>query len=385
MLSEYSLRTNSLIYTGDAERYAPSDPESHYDRAMVLGEIGDFAGAAMEFEEAAALRPSDYYLWLMLGEARDRANMQEGAIDAYRQSVTLAPHYAEPRWQLGNLLLRQGRADEAFGELRRAAASDPRLLPSLIDLAWGSSNGDAATIVRFVQPETDRQHVALAGFLSRHGKPAEAVSQFRAAATTRDDRKGFVNDLLNAGQLNDAYDLWSVDNAREGERATTVIHDGGFETDDVFKRGAFGWQLSRESQTVTVARDAGNPREGCCSLRVDWNGASNPSTPVISQAVIVEPRVRYNLHFSARTQDIVTGGPPFILITDPGINGRPPAAQSASLVDATGEWRDYDLGFAPGGSTHAVVISLVRQACAGAPCPIFGHLWLDGFSISQRN
>jgi len=36
---------------------------------------------------------------------------------ALRRAVELAPSYSHPRWQYGNLLLRQGRTDDAFAQL----------------------------------------------------------------------------------------------------------------------------------------------------------------------------------------------------------------------------------------------------------------------------
>ena len=50
--------------------------------------------------------------------------------------MELAPAYAYPHWYLGNLYLRNGRYNEAFAELRRAAEADPELLPQQFSLSW---------------------------------------------------------------------------------------------------------------------------------------------------------------------------------------------------------------------------------------------------------
>src|SRR5207253_8349631 len=113
------------------------------------------AGEAInEYEQAARLRPRDYFLWLSLGTARDQAGDERGALAAFQESVRLAPYYAEPRWQFGNALLRAGRLDEAFAELRRAAVSDSSLLPGLVDLVWGVYGGDAFMVQQVIQPQT---------------------------------------------------------------------------------------------------------------------------------------------------------------------------------------------------------------------------------------
>jgi hypothetical protein len=44
-------------------------------------------------------------------------------------------------------------------------------------------------------------------------------------------------------------------------------------------------------------------------------------------------------------------------------------------------WHDYLIDFTSGDSTSAIQINLLRQLCSKSPCPIFGRLWLDGFSF----
>jgi hypothetical protein len=48
---------------------------------------------------------------------------------AARQAIPLAPDYAEPHYQLGNILVRAGQTEEGFKELQLAAASNPTLFP----------------------------------------------------------------------------------------------------------------------------------------------------------------------------------------------------------------------------------------------------------------
>src|SRR6266851_680002 len=105
--------------------------------------LDEYAQARDEFQRAAQLRPRDYYLWMLLGVTSDQSGDQEGALRALRQAVALAPSYARPRWQLGNVLLRMGQLDQAFVELRQAAQSNPSLWPNVDDLAWGAYGRDA--------------------------------------------------------------------------------------------------------------------------------------------------------------------------------------------------------------------------------------------------
>ena len=77
-------------------------------------------------------------MWIELGNTREELGDNEGALAALDRAVRSAPYYAHPHWQRGNLLLRLGRYDEAFADLRQAAASNRKYFPNLMELAWAS-------------------------------------------------------------------------------------------------------------------------------------------------------------------------------------------------------------------------------------------------------
>src|SRR5712691_2680258 len=151
-LGEGADRTNDTAAADRAVSLSPSDAETHAARGGVLQRTEDYQRAVMEFQRAVQLRPRDYYLWMLLGVTEDQNGDQETALAALGQSVSLAPSYANPRWQLGNLLLRMGQTDRAFAELGRAASDNPELLPNVIDLAWGIHGGDVGAVLAIVPP-----------------------------------------------------------------------------------------------------------------------------------------------------------------------------------------------------------------------------------------
>ncbi|HZB46047.1 MAG TPA: hypothetical protein VE360_12415, partial [Pyrinomonadaceae bacterium] len=99
--------------TGEsAVRLAPDDPYARLQlarlrRVSLLPE--ELPEALRQYERAAALAPNDYLIWTELGRARASAGDAEGGIRALRRATELAPSYAQPRWHLGNVLLRAGR------------------------------------------------------------------------------------------------------------------------------------------------------------------------------------------------------------------------------------------------------------------------------------
>lgn len=394
LLSEYVVRSsllpsenlaNAVVLADEAALLAPSDPAAHRARAIALIDAGQLDEAIREYERAIALRPGHYSLWVELGRARDQAEDEQGALAAFTEAARLAPYYAQPHWQLGNVLFRMGRREEAFAELRRAALSDLTLLPAAIDLAWAAYDGDARAIERAFQPQTPQWHLALARFFAKHGRPDEAVEQFRVAGKISEaERRAFLLDLLAARQFKDAYEVWS--GGLETRNATrpggiASLTDGSFESGIKFDDPGFGWQLTRDVAAFRYSLDTAEPKEGAHSLRIDFNGDYNPASPVISQLMLVEPGARYRLHFASRAEGLVTGGLPVIVVSDASSNNGRSLGESSPLPQGTSGWQDQAIEFAAGDQTSAVLISLVRQSCGSGPCPIFGRIWLDQFSI----
>ena len=140
-LAEYfNTGENNLDLAHIAQKLAPSDPLTNWRVAQVAQKRLplDQAGVALaEYEKAVSLSPSDYRFWMSLGAAREQAGDIARAEPALRQAVALAPSYAYPRWYLGNLLLRSGRYDEGFDELRKAGEAAPEeLRPQMFNLIW---------------------------------------------------------------------------------------------------------------------------------------------------------------------------------------------------------------------------------------------------------
>jgi tetratricopeptide (TPR) repeat protein len=393
LLSKYAVATTAtrapLLSPADqAVSLAPNDPEAHFSRALVLSSLGRQPEAVAEYERATALRPRDYYLWMILGSSRDQAEDEKGALAALNEAVRLAPFYAQPRWQFGNVLFRAGQADEGFREMRAAALSDQTFLPNMIDLAWGASNKDAAATERLVQSESKHWRVALAHFFARKGEPAAALNLYRAAGTLTDqDRQTLIQELLSAKGYAEAYEVWAAGAASSNDKAQpgglSQITNGSFEGQLKLDETGFGWQFVRGVSTLKFSLDTIEPRAGAHSLRLDWSGDSPPAAPVTSQLVIVEPTTRYRLTFAARTQEIVSGALPLVAVVDKSSTDNRSLAQSKPLAKGSSNWQDYSLDFTTGNETRAVLIGLQRETCASESCPIFGKLWLDNFSLQK--
>ena len=305
------------------------------------------AEASKSLESATSLRYRDDYLWLELANAREETGDTAGALAAFDQAVRWAPHYAHTHWQRGNLLLRMGRYDEAFAELRTAAAANRSYLPNLIDLAWGIARGDLNTTKQLIQLNDEGVRATLIRFLA--------------------SKKAFRN----------AFELWNG-----SDSAAPMLFNGGFEDQILLNDATFGgWILSPEQTKNKLALDVSEKFAGTRSLQIAFGGEGSPGTPLLSQTVIVEPGKTYRVFFSVKTKDLVTGGPPIITVND-AVNNQL-LGKSENFPTATSPWVKLNFDFTTLATSEAVVIRLQRNNCESSPCPIFGTLWLDEIHIGN--
>jgi tetratricopeptide (TPR) repeat protein len=348
LLSRYALIANSIPAADEAVRLSPFDPDAHRTRATVLNRLQLTAEASKSLESATSLRYRDDYLWLELANTREEIGDTPGALAAFDQAVRWAPYYAHTHWQRGNLLLRMGRYDEAFAELRTAAAANRSYVPNLIDLAWGVSRNDLNTTKQLIQLN-DRERSSLIRFLA--------------------SRKA----------LRDAFEVWS---GSDSTRSPTLFN-GGFEDQILLNDATFGgWTLAPEQTKNKLAIDVTEKFAGTRSLQISLGGEWNPGTSLLSQTVIVEPNKTYRVFVSVKTKDLVTGGPPVFTVND-GVNNQL-LGKSESLPTGTTSWVKLQFEFTTLATSEAAVIRLQRNNCDSSPCPIFGTLWLDEISIEAK-
>lgn len=380
LLSAYAAKSYDTGAANAAVNLSPSSPDTHLVRGTILEARNDLPGAAAEYHAAALARPDQCVLWLSLARVRELNGDTEGAVAAARQAVPLAPYYAQPHWQLGNILLRAGQNDEGFKELRLAAISNPTLMPGVIDLAWRLSGGNAQFIAQAIRPETPEDYQLLGQYLRHLGDLNAALYIYNASAGRAPEleRRANIAALIMARRFGEAYALWVP--GRHGSTAGVMI-DSGFEEEGDLQEPGFGWRTVDKVQGFRLSLDTTNPKQGRSSLKVDFNGNSDPASPVISQLVLVEPRTHYQLRFAARTEGIVSGGLPLVVAIDSASNNV--LGQSPELPQASNGWHDYAFDFDSGDSATAVQIGLQRQSCSGPACPIFGRVWLDSVWLQK--
>ena len=373
LLTRYAIGANSLAAADQAIQLTPSDAEAHRARATVLNRLHRPAEARASLETATSLRSQHATLWLELGDTREELGDPEGALAAFDQAVRYAPHYGETHWQRGNLLLRMGRYDEAFADLRRAVTSDRRFLPNLMDLAWGLSGGVVKRTEELIQVNNDQDRLEFARFLARKGEGSEALKQLDLmnATISGDNWEDMVQLLVAAKSFREAFALWKGGGPSEG------LVNGMFEDAIVLDDCCFHWVISERYGKAKFALDVSEKFSGQKSLQVTFAGEWDSTVPVLSQTIVVEPEQRYRLNYAIKTKDLVTGGPLRIVLTDARTDKI--LVQSETFPQSTGSWQQLNVVFATTPGAEAVNVNLMREKCESSPCPIFGTVWLDEF------
>jgi tetratricopeptide (TPR) repeat protein len=142
----------------EQERTAKADvakaPAAERDAAKQ--KVTDLSNQAIaEFQQAQKAAPEKdpnmHLFWARMGEAYDLAGRNDDAINAYQQAVTLKPDNAGYYNNLGNVLARVGKIDEARAAYTKSAELDP---PGAA-LAWrnfGISLYQAQRMTEAVEP-----------------------------------------------------------------------------------------------------------------------------------------------------------------------------------------------------------------------------------------
>lgn len=380
-----------------AARLAPDDPQTHFTLARLAEKSflpDELSEAVRGYERAASRSPNDFRLWVELGRARGTVGDAQGAESALRRAAELAPNYPEPRWYLGNLLLRQGRNEEAFAELRRAGDADPaKYRPQVFNMTWGAFGGDMQKMLE-TAGESASARASLADYLIGRGKIDEAVALWRAldAAGRREQfalgdrlRRTFVE----ARRYHDALAVERELVAGTGGPAPEagLITNGGFESGvGPAGKNFFEWQIT-QAPGAQVNLDAREPRGGSHSLRVAFDSPDSLAFRNVSQLVAVQPSTRYRLEYYVRTESLNGTGTFLTLIGDAGGAGQPPRAEplaaSAPLPLGTSAWQQVTLEFTTGPGTQAVAVRVEREPCVAASCPVFGKIWYDDFNLQR--
>lgn len=392
-LAEYFDTTeNNVDMALLARSLAPNDPLPHWRVGQVYQQklTPDQASLIVaEYEKAVSLSPSDYRFWMALGTAHEQTGETAKAEQALRQAISLAPAYALPRWYLGNLLLRNGRYDEAFADLRFAADADNQLRPQLFRLAVEIYGNDLAGLKRAAGDDPTAL-AELAVYLVDQKRIDDGLEIWNGLSEA--DKKAnqtpgtsILTSLIGVGRFHDAVRLWNAlapNDAMKAEIGKMV--DGGFEeTISHSKELVFGWQVGTAPQ-MQIGIDPQKAHSGTRSLRLMFQVRQRLGPLQTTELVPLMPGTNYEFECYVRTEKLQGGDTPFVQIVD--AKDGTVLASSSEAPNGDTEWTQIALSFKTGDKSEGITVKLVHAECeADKICPIFGAVWYDDFSIKRRD
>jgi hypothetical protein len=139
--------------------------------------------------------------------------------------------------------------------------------------------------------------------------------------------------------------------------------------------------LAHHRNQGLLSQDAVEHQGGSKSLRIVFEGNATPTTPLITQTLLVKPQKAYKINFAVMTKDLVTGGLPLVQVSDAATGQL--LGKSDNFPQASSQWQTISFEFSTLPTSAAIILNVERTTCSSTPCPIFGVVWLDSFSVEE--
>ena len=380
-----STRAETQEVANYAVSLAPGDPQTHYAAAVLydrtlLAEDQELSLA--EYQTAVEVSPHNYLLWLEYGKALGRAGEADRAEAALRRAQGLAPNYSTVQWALGNLLLRNGKPDEGFAQIRKAVNGDRNYAVPATAFAYQFLDGDLASVVSVVGTSADA-NAALTMLLMKAKRFDEALSVWRAIDHSHDDESvkalahSVATELKNAKRFADAMQV-SSSLYDQSTFQPESLNDGGFE-EGVKLEGAddWEWQISPGTQPQPLQTTAGT-HGGTKALLLRFASNDGVSLRSLSQTVVVHSQTSYTFNGFYRS-DIKASSPVVWQVAGASDNS---ILGESTLNPGSAQWTSFTIKFTVPAGSDGVVVRFMVKGCGSAICPINGSVWFDDLALT---
>jgi tetratricopeptide (TPR) repeat protein len=349
------------------------------ERDLSLAE--SYAGRAVN------LSPWDYNYRLCLANVDEAAGNREAAEGSLRNALALAPNNADVHWRMANLLLRLGKAEEAFDEFHKATVGNTSLLEATLDLIWRVSGGKVDQLDA-VTSKDPKSRLVLARFLLKQSRTSEAAIIFsnidRLQRRKTPETSAFLSVLIDSGRWGSARELWldtvSADGTSADQRSS-LIWNGSFETESARDFPQFDWNIGA-SQYARIGISGDIAHSGSHSLRISFTGRDTTRIDgEIKQLVVIKPGQHYRVECYARSDRLITPGAPYLAVLEArtlreiGASGPAPTGSS--------DWAPLSCEFIVPENCEAVLIEIRRLPKFSYDEPTQGTMWIDDFRLME--
>ncbi|MEZ5425874.1 MAG: tetratricopeptide repeat protein [Pyrinomonadaceae bacterium] len=377
---------NAETIAGIALDFSPDDPLANWlDANSKKGEYSpeQLNQSVERFQKLVKLAPNKFSWWLELGRAYEQSDHPENAEKAFLRAVELAPNYTYPHWQLGNFYLRQGRDQEAFDELQKAAETNAVYREQVFSIAWDYYEQNTEKLEK-IAGDSPGVRAGLAKFYAVKDRPTDSLRMWNSLTPEEKQANREISKIIAQGLYEKRFYREAVDFVRdlgiEPKARAETIQNGGFEdpigeTDYTY----FNWRVPPVKK-MDVKLDPTQKKEGNRSLRVTFNGMNEGLFYNIFQIVTVTAGEKYQLSFWVRTENLKSGGMPNLEIVN--ANDDKIITTSDSFPGGTNDWKQVKVVFTAPENSEAVTLRTSRTYC-GENCPIVGAFWYDDFRLEK--
>ncbi len=361
--------------------------ESDVDSALGHEQVAE--QAVYYATRAVKHSPRDYELRMILALAKEAQGDLAGAENDLRTALMLAPQQVKVHWRLANLLVRAGKLDQAIAEFRIVNAGTASYLSETINLVWQASDGNVETLCSAIGDDsssTTGTRMVLARFLVSQSQFDAAANIFRSLSVRQrldvPETPGFLDDLLAAGRIELAAQLWRELFNLDTHTNQPLIRNGSFET--TLKKGfiQFDWNLS-QGKFARISLATGVARSGHRALEIAYLGIDTTRLEdEIRQLIPVRPGARYRLEAWAKTEGLISPNAPGIAIIS--LDSKRMIANSPLVETGSHSWQPLSVEFTAPSDAQAIVVTINQKPRFSYVAPTQGTVWFDDFTLLQK-
>ncbi|HXX80770.1 MAG TPA: hypothetical protein VEI46_04425, partial [Thermodesulfovibrionales bacterium] len=331
-----------------ASRITPEDAWYHYllgfldyaahDRPGIENAIGHYLLSLKR-------NPTDSHAWLSIAKAYRDTDRMNDARHALRKAHYLDKNTPDVIWELALFLLLENKQDEALPLLRRYITLVPEEQANVYALCY-MMRVKPVSILNDLIPADHSFYNHYLAFLIGNGLLHESTEVWKRIRTYSPERSEYVkycDFLIASGEMDEGLALWNdfgktfldVKSSPAGE----MLWNGDFELP--IENGGFDWRIGK-ADGVRIHRDKDIKWSGFASLRIGFDGNTNPGISLAQQIVPVNQGQRYKLTGYIRTEKITTQNG---IVFEASNYLCEPFAKKTEPVTGTNLWKKIELEF----------------------------------------
>lgn len=256
--------------------------------------------------ESSFYNPANGHAFLMLAMLWESEGKLTFASKAAAMADFLAPRDADVQLKLGSFWAQRGQPKEILSHWASALETRPALgealFPVMLEIVDTPLMREKSLLALGDSPSWWGKFFKYALKNSAHEETLKALYNAKIKTIEQDERRAYLDHLINAGLYTDAYFIWL--NSLNSSQITTLgnVNDGSFEQ-EITDEG-FGWRSSK-SNAFKLAAESTYGSVGEKALHLAFQNKVS-SHPVISQFLMLDPG-RYHLRGQVRVDNLVAG------------------------------------------------------------------------------